>query len=385
VHAEATSNIAALQATISEASDANVGLVKDMKKILLLLTAMLSLFTLGMAVINISIGNSEFVESSFESREPKINSDAFVYILNMGIVGNEIDLERVTIKKKGLRNGFAVGNGKYILTAAHCLADYKNSDRTLLQPVVISPYYGDVFEAEIVAIDKVNDIAILEPAWDAHPALELETSEKWEKSKTVKIIGYPPPAPCRGGNGSITHQILSEEVQLRTTKGKGSREVQVGPVNYPGKGWSGSPFISPKTGKVVGILTEEHYLKKHFLPKHHLIFGGSVNSIRQLFTDNNLYIGAADASLPNLGSTELFGQFLSVLDAQNYNGEEHLLLQELCTNSPKSHFPHILAGWVFNPPEDGPYYQKAVEIAPNSALARAAYGHHLYAQAQRAD
>ena len=91
------------------------------------------------------------------------------------------------------------------------------------------------------------------------------------------------------------------------------------------------------------------------------------------------YIGAADASLPNLGSKELFGQFLSVLNAQNSNGEEHLLLQELCTNSPKSHFPHILAGWVFNPPEDEPYYQKAVEIAPNSALVRAAYGHHLYA------
>ena len=38
---------------------------------------------------------------------------------------------------------------------------------------VISPYYGDVFDFKIAAIDKQADIAILKAPWPRHPALKL--------------------------------------------------------------------------------------------------------------------------------------------------------------------------------------------------------------------
>jgi tetratricopeptide (TPR) repeat protein len=312
-----------------------------------------------------------------ESNTAQINPNAFVYILNMGISGNNPQYS--VVQYKGLRNGFAIGNGQYILTAAHCVADFENSNQTLLQPMVISPYYGDVFEAEIVAVDEKSDIAILKPAWDAHPALELETLQTWKKRKTLKIIGYPPPPPRRGGNGSISRQIMSEEVALQNINGKDHYEVQVGPVNYPGKGWSGSPFINPKTGKVAGVLCREDYHKKYFLFKQHLISGGSVNSIRQLFNDSNLSYETAQATLSNL---ELKEQFERILDYLDMVGLDHYkqsknVVKELCNEMSDSYILHIMTAWALGPAEYEPYCQRAVEISPNSTLAHASYGHYL--------
>jgi hypothetical protein len=48
-----------------------------------------------------------------------INPDAFVYILNMGIEGTMLHY-------RGLQNGFVVGDGHYVLTAAHCVDDIKS-------------------------------------------------------------------------------------------------------------------------------------------------------------------------------------------------------------------------------------------------------------------
>ena len=144
-----------------------------------------------------------------ETGTAAIDPNAFVYILNMGISPGD-GLQYNAFQYKGLRNGFTVGNGQYIVTVAHCLEDFENSNQTLHQPLVISPYYGDIFEAEIVAVDEKSDIAILKPVWDVHPALELETGEKWKKSKTIKIVGYPPIDKERGGNGTlISRQIIS--------------------------------------------------------------------------------------------------------------------------------------------------------------------------------
>ena len=74
--------------------------------------------------------------------------------------------------------------------------------------MVISPYYGDVFEAEIVAMDEENDIAILSAAWKSHPSLEIETGDNWQKNKTITITGFPPTDCNRGGNGLISRNIM---------------------------------------------------------------------------------------------------------------------------------------------------------------------------------
>ena len=111
--------------------------------------------------------------------------DAFVYIMNMGIRDNKIVY-------KGLRVGFAVGDGRTILTAAHCVEAFENANHSLLQPLVISRFHGGIFEAEIVDIDEQNDIAILKPAWNSHPGLKIETTYRWKQARKIAIAGYRP-------------------------------------------------------------------------------------------------------------------------------------------------------------------------------------------------
>ena len=296
----------------------------------------------------------------------------------MGISGN-------SIQYKGLRNGFAVGNGRYILTAAHCVADFENSNQVFRQPMIISPYYGDIFEAEIVAVDDVNDIAILKPAWDSHPALELETSNSWKKSETLKVVGYPPIEPCRGGNGLISRCVMSEYVPLKKFSKENMREIIVGPVKYLGVGWSGSPFINPKTGKVVGIFCryDTYQVKRYFFFKKKKILhsGPGIESIRRItntrFSKNRI----TDESLSHIIGRNQFELILNYLDTlkTNNTGQKHMPLKKTCEEMPDSALLHIIAGWAFNPPEDKQYYQNAIASSPNSTLVHTAYGHHLLA------
>lgn len=319
------------------------------------------------------------IGAAFESGDSKINQDAFVYILNMGISGRNIQY-------KGLRNGFAVGNGQYVLTAAHCVTDFENSNHTLMQPWVISPYYGDAFEAEIAAIDKENDIAILKPAWDFHPALELETSEDWKRSEALRVIGYPPAEPCRGGNGSISRQILSEEVCLRYTSGKNARQIVAGPCHYPGVGWSGSPFLNPETGKVVGIFCRGDYYEQRryfFFKKKQLLHSGpSVNSIEKLFKNSPLSYTTPEASSPKLNQRAGFERILSALETFKPDNEKQTrtAFQDLCKEMPDSCFPYIVAGLILEPPDDKPCFDKAIEMNPEGTFVRAAYGDKLLPQ-----
>ncbi|MHC5199998.1 MAG: trypsin-like peptidase domain-containing protein, partial [Planctomycetota bacterium] len=313
-----------------------------------------------------------------EPNTAAIDPNAFVYILNMGISGNSIEY-------KGLRNGFAIGDGQYILTAAHCVEDFENTNQILRQPMVISPYYGDVFEAEIVAADKENDIAILKPAWDAHPALELETSDEWKINETLTITGYPPPPPSRGGNGTISRQILSEEVPLESASGKSVREVLVGPVSYAGVGWSGSPFISSQTGKVVGIFCRYdtyQYKKYYFFKKKKILHSGpAVESIRQLLDGHLIHHGKCDKSISHLNNRGRFEWILNYLDTLKPDNatQSQKVIKKVCDKMPDSGLLHIIAGWAFDPPQDEQYFQKALETAPNSTLVQSAYGQHLFA------
>jgi len=331
--------------------------LKTMKKIFVPLIATIALFLTGRAAT------------------PQINPDAFVYILNIEMVCGD-NPDYLGINYKCLANGFAVSKGNYILTAAHCLQSCKNAPLKLCQPIVISPYYGDLFEARIVAIDKTNDVAVLEVPWDTHPALQLETSEPWKKSRTIQIAGYPPRTAERGGTGMFSRKIMVEETRHRFTKGTGSTEIQLGPVKHPGKGWSGSPLINPETGKVAGILTSERYLKTFILSPRHIIMGCSVDSINRLTARDQLQKGSVDTLVSPPGSTNRFEQILGALDEIiDTKTHEKQQVKQLCEALPRSCLTHLLAGWVL--PEKASYLLKAIEIDPDSTLLRAAYGREL--------
>lgn len=320
-----------------------------------------------------------------ESDTSKIDPDAFVYILNMGIEGNKLHFS-------GLRNGFAVGNGQYILTAAHCVADFENTNEVLRQPLVISPYYGDIFEAEIVAVDDVNDIAILKPTWDIHPALELETSENWKDSKEIIIAGYPPTLKNRGGNGkTLAQEIKFEKVPLVGCDGQAQEAITVGPVKYAGEGWSGSPFIVPETGKIAGIACVKNSGKKtgHLkilyivkIPitnKVWLIRGCDVHLIDSVFQKHKLTVGTAKTSFPDLNHKHRFEQILAVFDVFKSGNKQKVeaALIDLCDDLPNSYIVNTLAGPAFGDPNNLSHFEHAIEIAPESSFVHAAYGNYL--------
>ncbi len=302
--------------------------------------------------------------------------DAFVYILSLGIKDNKIVFN-------GLRVGFAVGDGRTILTAAHCVEDFENANRSLIQPLVISRYRGEIFEAEIVDANELHDVAILRPAWGSHPALTIETSSRWKKARKIAIAGYRPSDLAQGGKTKVSRRMsLQEETAVRTS-GKGRHAIQLGSVGYPGKGWSGSAFVLPDTGSVVGVLSNERYVKRFFRKKHY-IFGCNAEALQNIFRRNSLAMIASEANLPAGSGTDDFDLILRLFDSILLEDTErsHRIVEELCHLRPDSYTRHIVAAWMLDSPRDQEYYTRAIELADDNPFPHAIYGSYLLNHAQ---
>ena len=307
--------------------------------------------------------------SSVCARGP--DRDAFVYILNMGIRDNKIVYN-------GLRVGFAVADGRTILTAAHCVEDFENANHTLFQPLLISRHYGGIFEAKIIDIDEQNDIAILKPAWNSHPGLEIETSDRWKKARKIAVAGYRPSDPVQRGNRKLSRQMSLQEETVVRTNGKDRYAIQLGSVTYPGKGWSGSAFVLPDTGTVVGVLSNERYVRKFFRRKHY-IFGCNAEAIAEFFQRNALPLAAFASNLPGRSGAEHFDSILRLFDSVLVEDTETScnIAKELCETCPDSYILHILAAWMLDAPRDEEYFTKAIELAGDRAFPHAVYGSYL--------
>ena len=103
------------------------------------------------------------------------------------------------------------------MTAAHCVNDMVQDSRKgiLIKPKVLSRYYGDIFEAEILAVDDHADIAILQVAWNSHPTLELATTEEVLQAKEIIIAGYPPSFDERFRKKSYRDVFIEVNHELR--------------------------------------------------------------------------------------------------------------------------------------------------------------------------
>ncbi|MHC4580472.1 MAG: trypsin-like peptidase domain-containing protein [Planctomycetota bacterium] len=299
-----------------------------------------------------------------------LDSDAFVYILNMGIRDNKIVYN-------GLRVGFAVGDGQAILTAAHCVEDFENANHSLFQPLLISRHYGGIFEARIVDVDERNDIAILRPDWDNHPALTIETSDRWKKAERIAVAGYGPRDLGEGGSRLSRQMSLNEETVVGTD-GKVRYAIQLGSVKYPGKGWSGSALVLADTGAVVGVLSNERYVRRFFRRRHY-IFGCNAEAITELLQRNALPLVASPSNLCRGTGAERFDSILQLFDSILIEDAEtsRRVARELCETCPDSYMLHILAAWMLDAPEDEGYFEKAIELAGGRAFPRAVYGSYL--------
>ena len=158
---------------------------------------------------------------------------------------------------------FAIGDGTLILTAAHCVQGFTDPRRQAVSPdvVVISPYYGDVFEFEILAVDEDADLAVLKAPWSAHPALTLATDTELKAAKEILVTGYPQ-QKIKKPPFRFSKQVRMEKLPVLKIDEKPSPEaIVLRESRFGGPGWSGSALVLPDTGKVVGILCRQGLIK----------------------------------------------------------------------------------------------------------------------------
>jgi pentatricopeptide repeat protein len=201
------------------------------------------------------------------------------------------------------RVAFVIGDGTLLLTAAHCVQDLGDRRQQAVSPtiVAISPYYGDIFDFEVLAVDEEADLAILKASWITHPALSLGTEEQLEAAKRIVIAGRPctplgglTRTPWKLSPGTRAERLpilrLNYDDPENAVMLKGTRRVV--------EGWSGSALVLPDTGKAIGVLGKLH--RDH---RRNDASGCGIRSISALLEEHKLQF-RADARPPQLTPVE---------------------------------------------------------------------------------
>ena len=302
---------------------------------------------------------------------------------------------------------FAIGDGTLLLTAAHCVSDSAEAPKQAVShsSIVISPYYGDMFDFKILAMDKEADLAILKTPWPAHPALTLADEEELKPAKRIAIISRPPEKqnkpPYKLG-GQIRAEILpilrlSEKRPCDAIVLKGTRLVD--------KGCSGSPLLLPETGKIVGVLNTVGIARLRMLPirLRKDAFGCSIRSIYALLRRHGLETaaGCGPSELPPVEDAQpAFRAAMDYFEALANRDSAKLVSagQNLVNLRPKSVHSHLCLALAADvrahepnsPAEDflglaESSYEQALRLDPNSAYVHAAYGAFLMRHGRNKD
>ena len=309
----------------------------------------------------------------------------------------------LTATAKWPRVAFAIGDGTLLLTAAHCVDDFQESSRQAVSTdiVVISPYYGDVFDFDIVAMDKQADVAILRAPWPSHPALTLATEEELLAARNILIAGRP---QTKRVSQDLQTELLpvfdvNEAVPSRAVRLRGTRLVA--------RGWSGSAMLIPETGKVAGVLGQlnERPVRRvwFFRLKQSDAMGCSVRPIYSLLRKHGLETVALQRPgllEPIPDSERAFSCALDYFQAlfENDSGKLTASGVELARLRPRSVQSHLLMGMAAMVRKDDSLvpseeqfdlaessYKKALEIEPNHAHAHAIYGNFLIIRGRNAE
>jgi tetratricopeptide (TPR) repeat protein len=194
-------------------------------------------------------------------------------------------------------SGFAIGDGSWIVTASHVVsADVGKGrrawDRTAF---VYSPWTGRPYEARVVAVDGVADIALLRMPQAGFPALPLENPDLKDasaalnalKDRPVHLFGFP----LSYGEDTIAALARPEhnDSRLREIAKRGDTNLCVlnaCPDVQPG--WSGGPMVSGDRGAVIAVF---HSL---YRPKAGVDEGFPAGSLTGYLVDLLRQAGAGD-------------------------------------------------------------------------------------------
>lgn len=180
-------------------------------------------------------------------------------------VGSFLKIRSPSIQFGG--TGFAVADGRYVITNAHVVA--KPLDATKLETLIVlvsKDGEPQPREAELLAIDNAHDLALLKISGDPLPALKLGDSTGVREGQTLAFTGFPigmvlgfHPATHRGMVAAITPVALpgitAKQLTAQTIsrlRNSVYRVFQLDGTAYPGN--SGSPLYDPADGTVYGII-----------------------------------------------------------------------------------------------------------------------------------
>ena len=163
--------------------------------------------------------------------------------------------------------GFAVADGRHVITNAHVVARPLDSDRKETSIVLVSKDgEPQAREAEVIAVDKDHDLALLRIAGDPLPAMQLGDSAAVREGQTFAFTGFPigmilgfHPATHKGMVAAITPialpGITARQLDARVInriRTSAYRIFQLDGTAYPGN--SGSPLYDPVDGTVYGVI-----------------------------------------------------------------------------------------------------------------------------------
>jgi len=214
---------------------------------------------------------------------------------------------------------FCIGDGTLLITTAHSASHFVSSkmERRGNSAIVFSPYYGDAFEAEVVAIDQEHDVAILRAPWKSHPALALAKSKDLEKLSELLITGHSS-RKKREEISDIVQEFLINQIDIikgilnRTPKkdkertrddidfsrnarverfslvkdfpDEKNRQLLLAGARFIAPGWSGSPIIISEDNIVIGCVNATDDITEELDGA----IGANVRSIRSLLEEKGL-------------------------------------------------------------------------------------------------
>ncbi len=301
--------------------------------------------------------------------------------------------------KRGVRDAFVVEDGNLVITAAHCVTDFiqEYENGSLVRPLAISSFYGNLYETEIVAIDKDADLAALRPEWTHHVSFDLGTEEELLNSEDLLIAGYPPP---QTEEDTLVFQREPYYERLRFLKPLSLHSeddaealLMVG-AKYVGKGWSGSPVIIPESGHVVGAHCKHRLWKFKDQLILHNAMGGGIHSLESLVEKANITRAVDVATIkqnPPEDAEEAFFLILDIFEAHNNRKLVPAVekAQELVRLRPDSAQAHSLLAWSADAAEAEKQekermqeiakssYKNSLEIEPDNAYTRTFYAAFL--------
>jgi serine protease Do len=163
--------------------------------------------------------------------------------------------------------GFAVADGRHVVTNAHAVA--KPLDTEKLETIIVLVSKAGEPQprsAELLAIDQEHDLALLKIGGEPLPPLKLGDSASVQEGQMLTFTGFPigmvlgfHPATHRGMVAAITPVALpgitAKQLTSRTInrmRESSYRVFQLDGTAYPGN--SGSPLYDPADGIVYGVI-----------------------------------------------------------------------------------------------------------------------------------